>query len=256
MWIPRVTLILMLWCMIACIGCCTMPPRHVPEATPPAPPCDGADDWPAPAEPRVVLQPGDIVKFQFLNQPELADEQMIRPDGKVSLQLVGEVEASGKTPRELHERLMSLYGPRVKNPEINVVVKGLDSRRAYVGGEVKAPGFIPLTSPKTVLQAIIESGGFIKESAQLRNVIIIRQRDGRQYARSLDLRKAIYDCRSTAFYLEPNDVVYVPRTIIDRVDQWVEQYINEIIPRNVHYTFTDSNYETDNRSETFQFVLP
>jgi polysaccharide export outer membrane protein len=204
----------------------------------------------------VVLQPGDTLKFQFLNHPELTDEQMIRPDGKVSLQLAGEVQAAGKTPEELHQELMSLYGPKVKNPEINVVVRALDSRRAYVGGEVKAPGFVPLTSPKTALQAIIESGGFVKESAQLRNVVIIRQRDGRQYARSLDLRKAIYSGCGTPFYLEPNDVVYVPRTVIDRVDQWVEQYINEIIPRNVHYTFTDSDYESENRSQTFQIVVP
>jgi len=242
--------------LAACaIGCHGLPPRLEGYEKASAPQRDAAE-WPAPADAKVILQPGDKVQFQFLNHPELADEQVIRPDGNVSLQLVGEQPAAGLSPEDLRSRLLDAYGGKVKNPEINVVVRSLDSRRAYVGGEVRLPQFIPLVTQLTPLQAIIQAGGFIKETAQLRNVVIIRHRDGKRYAATIDLRNALYAPRSEPLFLEPNDVVFVPRSRIDRVDQWVDQYINKIIPRNVHYTFTDSNVDTETRSETFQFVLP
>jgi polysaccharide export outer membrane protein len=89
-----------------------------------------------------------------------------------------------------------------------------------------------------VLEAIMHAGGFNKASARMANVVVIRNHEGRQHSCSLDLRKAIEEPASDPFYLEPNDIVFVPRTAIDRVDQWVDQYINQIVPRAVHYNFT------------------
>ena len=224
-------------------------------------------DWPAatPADVVVLLQPGDVLKIKFMGWPELDEEQAIRPDGKISLLLVGDVEAAGQTPEQLRAKLLSLYTGKIKNPEegsINVVVSGFDSQRVYVGGEVKLPGLVMLKGTLTPLEAIMQCGGFIKESAKLNTVVVIRERDGKQYAIALNLRKSLQQPESTPFYLQAHDVVYVPRTAIDRVDQWVNQYFNNIVPKNLHYTFSDTIDSNSSRStsnttnSTMQLQLP
>lgn len=206
-------------------GCMTTPPF--------------ADSFPAAAEPTVVLKPGDVLQVKFLYWPELNEEkQSIRPDGKISLQLVGDVQAEGHTPEELRNHLLDLYQDKLIDPEIAVVVSSLDSHRVYVGGEVLSPGLVMINGRLTALEAIMQAGGFRKESAKMSSVVVVRQRDGAQYARTIDLRKSIEEPQSEPFLLEPYDIVFVPRTAIDQVDQWVDQYINQIIPRSLHYNFT------------------
>ena len=221
-----------------CVTSCT--------TTPPV-----ADSFPADSKPTVVLQPGDVLQVKFLYWPELNEEQqMIRPDGKISLQLVGDVHAGGLAPDELRSQLLELYEDKIIDPEISVVVNSLDSHRVYVGGEVLAPGLYLIQGQLTALSAIMQAGGPRKASAKLNSVVIVRQSGGRQYGTTIDLRMALKNAETDPFMLAPGDVVYVPRTTIDRVDQWVDQYINQIVPRNLHYNFTqDVNREdTSNRS--------
>ncbi len=230
-------------------GCATrVPPAadaNWPQACPDAP---------------LILQPGDTLRIRFAFWPELDEEQIVRPDGKISLPLAGVVTAAGITPEQLHEELLKLYADKLKNPEITVVVRWLDNRRIYVGGEVRAPGVIAMPSRITVPQAIMQAGGLIKDSAKLSTVVVVRQKDGKQYACSVDVRKMFESPQSDAFMLEPFDIVYVPRTAIDRVDQWVEQYINRVIPRNVYMSFAWSrNYnkaDTANQPIQTQVTLP
>jgi protein involved in polysaccharide export with SLBB domain len=222
-------------------GCATTPPATTSVAE-------------APSK-ELLLQAGDVVAVKFVYWPELDEEQAVRPDGRLSLPLVGEVEAEGLTPGRLHADLLERYRDKLVDPEINVVVRSLDSRRVYVGGEVKTPGVLPLQGRMTALQAIVQAGGFVKESAKLSTVVVVRQQDGKQVGTSLDLSKPLEQLETEPFYLEPYDVVYVPRTAIDKVDQWVEQYVNKIIPKNLHYTFSDlvnQNNDSDSRSFTLQ----
>ncbi len=212
--------------------------------------------WPDPVDVKVVLQQGDTIEVQFLAHPELRDEQIIRPDGKISLQIVGEVMAAGLAPEELRGKLVEMYRDQLKKPDINVVVRSFESRRIYVGGEVKTPGLIPLKGDMTALDAVLQAGGFLKESAKLNSVVIIRRRGDEQWARAIDLRKPLRDAKSRPFYLEPYDVVYVPRTAIDHVDQWVEQYINKIVPRNLHYAFSQNINPQTIQSKQVQVAVP
>ena len=210
--------------------------------TPPAEP----DDWPEAKEVKVVLQPGDMIDVRYLYWSDFDQQQFVRPDGKLTLPLVGAVDVAGLTPEELTEHLNAIYADKLKDPEIVVIVRALDSQRVYVGGEVHRPGLVRMSGRITALEAIIESGGFVTLSAKVSSVVIIRHRDGKRYARSLDLRKALEKPNSEPFYLEPFDVVFVPRTAIDRVDQYVEQYLNRIIPRNVYMNFgLQRYYQTD-----------
>lgn len=185
------------------------------------------EDQPAP---RITLGSGDVIDVKFFYTPELNESQMVRPDGRITLQLVGEVPVQGKTPEELRIELMKLYVPELKNPEVTVIVRSLYDRRVYVGGEVNKPGVIPMPGRLTALDAIIEAGGFRMETANLQTVVVIRQREGKLRGSLIDFSQTPKGEAGPPFYLEPRDVIYVPETAIVKVDRWVDQYIYRILP--------------------------
>jgi protein involved in polysaccharide export with SLBB domain len=177
------------------------------------------------------LAEGDVIDTKFFYAPELNESQAIRPDGKISLQLVGEVEAAGKTPTELRETLFKLYEPRLRNPDVSVVVRSLYDRRVYVGGEVLRPGVISMPGRLTVLSAIMEAGGVRYPQAATENVVVIRYREGERISYAFNLKRALKGDPSPSFYLEPQDIVYVPQTVITRLDDWVDQHITRLMPQ-------------------------
>lgn len=192
----------------------------------------------------LVLNRGDIVEVRFFYHPELNLKQEVRPDGKISLDLVHEVDAAGMSPDELRVSLVRAYTGILIDPEISVVID-TGQRYVYVGGEVDIPSGqfpirVPLIERLTPLEAIMQAGGFENRSAKLTDVLIIRRIEDRQYARTVDLSTNFSSDESTVFYLEPNDIVFVPRNKIDRVDQWVDQYMNATIPQWLRLNFNES----------------
>jgi protein involved in polysaccharide export with SLBB domain len=183
------------------------------------------------SSPTVTLGPGDIIELKFFHNPELNDTQTVRPDGKITLQLVGEVTAQGKTPLELRNELIKRYTPDLRTPDVTVIVRSLYDRRVYVGGEVKNPGLIAMPGRLTALEAIMQAGGFNPLTGKINNVVIIRHKDGKRYGCALDFRDALKGGEFQPFYLEAQDIVYVPRTNIAKVNQWIDQYINKLVPR-------------------------
>jgi len=183
--------------------------------------------------PKVILGAGDVLEIKFFYTPELNETQTVRPDGKISLQLVGEVEVTGKTPFELKDELIKLFSTKLNNPDITVIVRSLYSHRVYVGGEVNAPGFLEKTRHMTALEAIMEAGGFNLNSAKVRNVVIVRYKGDKRYGYKLNLKPALEGKSDTPFFLEPYDIVYIPRTKITAVNQWLDQYIDGVIPNTV-----------------------
>ena len=131
--------------------------------------------------PRVVIGPGDVLDVKFFDLPELNESQAVRPDGKIALQLVGDVDVAGLSPAEITENLRTLYQPHLLNPKIAVVVRSFRNNRVYVGGEVRTPGSFELTTAMTPLEAIIQAGGFDMRSAKVKNVVLIRHADGKRY---------------------------------------------------------------------------
>lgn len=190
----------------------------------------GASEAEVISSPRVILGPGDEVEIRFYYTPELDITQMVRPDGKITLQLIGELDVQGKSPAELREELLRLYGPHLKNPEVAVIVRSLLNRRVYVGGQVVTPGIVEMPGKTDVLEAVMQTGGFLLPEAEVRNVVVIRHMDGQRYAYAVNLEPALKGRASQPFFLQPQDIVYVPRTKITKVNQWVEQHINALIP--------------------------
>jgi len=95
---------------------------------------------------------------------------------------------------------------------------------------VNKPGIVPMPGRLTALEAIIEAGGFKMETAKVKSVVIIRQREGKFRGSLLDFRSALNGEGGQPFYLEPRDMIYVSQTAIVKVDQWVDQYIFRMLP--------------------------
>ncbi len=178
---------------------------------------------------RVVLRPGDEIELKFPHWEELNDTQVIRPDGFITLQLVDSVQTWGLTPEELDEKLTGLYESKIKDPVISVVVRSLTDQRVYVGGEVNTPGLLTLQGEVNPLQAVINAGGF-KETARLNHVIVIRKNEqGKAVPHQVNLSDSIYKTGAEeAMHLQPNDIVYVPKTAIANLDKFVDQYIAQL----------------------------
>ena len=129
---------------------------------------------PVSALPDARLGAGDELEIKFYYAPELNIQQRIRPDGKISLQLVGDVDAAGVTPAQLDETLQSAYAKHLKYPELSIIVRGMYSRRVLVTGEVIRPGPMEMPSQMSLMEAIGNSGGFNFVSANIKQVIVSR----------------------------------------------------------------------------------
>ena len=184
------------------------------------------------------IQPGDLLDIKFFYSPELNEQIPVRPDGRISLQLAQEVQAGGRTPAELTAILKGTYSKELKKPDVTVIVRSFGNQRVYVDGEVAKPGLLPLTGPTTILQAIAQSGGFVYTGDTADVMVIRRGPEGQPLARMVNLGK-VHDGTDLAqdIYLQPFDIVYVPKTSIANANLWIEQYLNRMIPR-IGFTYT------------------
>jgi protein involved in polysaccharide export with SLBB domain len=180
----------------------------------------------------VRLSPGDVIQIKFPYAAQFDDTQTILPNGRIILPLVDEVVASGKSPMELQKELINMYSVHLQHPDLSVIVRSLFRQKVYVEGEVNRPGLIELSGRLTVLEAIIQAGGFKMDSAKREGTILIRQENGAPKAYSLDLAQGVDENNPwSPVYLEPGDIVFVPRTIIVNVDVWVAQHIYDLLPK-------------------------
>jgi len=177
------------------------------------------------------IQPGDEMDIKFFFNPELDQPVIVRPDGKISLPVVDDVQAAGLTPPELDTLLTQIYGQELRKPMVTVIVKTFTAQRVYVGGEVGKPGVVELKAGMTALAAVINAGGFLN-TAKPDAVILIR-RGGATDAPipiRVDLEGSIDGDTTTGdIPLQPFDVVYVPKSWIANANLFVQQYIRDLI---------------------------
>jgi len=164
---------------------------------------------PAGAGQKYVLQPGDSLEIRAFNMQELDQTVEVRPDGFISLLLLGDVRAAGRTPNELSESITGLYSLRFREPQIAVIVKSYANLHVFVGGEVGAPGLVPLTAGITALGAIFRAGGF-KETSKTSEVLLMR---GATQTR-LDLAQVLQSGKPD-IPLEQGDILFIPKSVIN-----------------------------------------
>jgi polysaccharide biosynthesis/export protein len=159
-----------------------------------------------------LLATGDTIKISFTTAPELNQSQKIGPDGKVSLPLVGDVSAAGKTTGQLQAELTQLYKPQLQNSDVIVTLENI-AIPVVVSGEVQKPGKIIFERPATVLEAIMEAGGFTAYGDP-KTISVIRQVNGVQHTQIVNLSPVLHGVPTRVMYVTRGDVIYVrPRFI-------------------------------------------
>jgi len=189
------TLGLVLLAMVA--GCQT----QRPVATPAKQTTDGTEV--------ITLREGDVLKISFPGSANLNTTQPIRRDGMISMPLVGEVKAAGKTPTELEKNLMDLYSTQLVSKEVTVEVQS-SLFPVYVSGSVLHPGKIMSDHPITALEAVMEAGGFDYTKANLKKVQVTRREGEGTRIYVLNLKQVMEGRGGKSFYLKPADIIYVP----------------------------------------------
>lgn len=178
-----------------------------------------------------VLQPMDTLTIKFFFNPELNEEVVIRPDGKISLQLIGDIAAAGRTPADLAAELTQRYTHELANPKVSVIVRQLGTPPVYVGGEVGRQGTVSLSGGMTLFQAIQGAGGLLNTAHRKQVILIRRGHDGQPVGYSIDVRPvASGEHPETDVPLRPYDLVFVPRSKIADVNVFVQQYVRNLLP--------------------------
>jgi polysaccharide export outer membrane protein len=157
----------------------------------------------------ISLREGDVLKISFPANANLNTTQPIRRDGMISLDLVGEVKAAGKTPKELEKDLVDLYSTQLMSKEVTVEVQS-SSFPVYVSGSVLHPGKVMSDHPITALEAVMEAAGYDNTKANLKRVKIIRHEGNSTRNYIVNLKRVVDGKASESFYLKPGDIVIVP----------------------------------------------
>lgn len=156
-----------------------------------------------------ALREGDTIRIAFPGTPTLnPNPQQIRPDGKITLPLLGEMSVVGMTPSDLEKELVNRYADKLVSKEVTVTVESA-SFAVYVTGAVLRPGKISSNHTLTALDAIMEAGGFDYAKANMKGVKIVRHEGDQIKHFTVNLRAALQGNESHPFYLEPGDIVYV-----------------------------------------------
>lgn len=149
-------------------------PAAVPSAPPAAAPVTaaGAD---VPGD--FVIGAGDVLGVLFWREAEVSGDVTVRPDGRITLPVIGVMQAAGLRPEILQQQIQTAAGKFFTAPSVTVVVRTINSRKVFVTGRVTTPGSHPLVAPLTVMQALSLSGG-LTEYADAKNITILRTENG------------------------------------------------------------------------------
>lgn len=161
-------------------------------------------------DPAYKIGPQDVLRVDVWKEPEISRTLPVRPDGKVSLPLLNDVQAAGLTPVQLASKIADGLKKYITNPQVTVGVTEINSRRIFVTGEVTKPGAFSLLPNMTVLQALSSSGGFT-QFARLKNIYILRTEDGKQVKHPFNYKEAVSGKHPEQnIILEGGDVIVVP----------------------------------------------
>jgi len=160
-------------------------------------------------DPNYVIGPEDILDINVWKEPDISRVVPVRPDGKISLPLLHDVQAAGLTPRQLGSQVTESLKKYLTEPQVTVIVTAINSRRFYILGEVGRPGAYPLLTNMTVLQAL-SSAGF-SQFANLKKIYVMRTENGKQVKYPFNYKEVVSGQNTQQnILLKPGDTIVVP----------------------------------------------
>src|SRR5215510_5818946 len=154
------------------------------------------------------IGPQDVLRIDVWKETEISRSVPVRPDGKISLPLLNDVQAAGLTAMELAKVITEGLKKFINSPQVTVTVTEINSRRVYVTGEVTRPGAYPLLPNMTALQALTSAGGFTQFSNP-KKIYVLRNEGGKQVKHPFNY-KAVLDGKQDDLPLLPGDTIVVP----------------------------------------------
>jgi len=181
--------------------------------------------------PEYRLGYGDVIEVKFFNDSQFNETVPVRPDGRISLQRVGDINVVGMTPSELDNIITEAFTKILRNPDVTVIVREFGGQQCYVMGEVEHPGAYPITRGMTLLRAVAAAGG-PKTGANLKSLVFVRKNaDNRMIAGRLDVSlAAIKENPRVDVAVQAYDMIYVPKTFISDVNAFVSQVYDLALP--------------------------
>lgn len=163
-----------------------------------------------PTPPDYVIGPDDVLTIVFWRDKDMSGDVAVRPDGKISLPLINEVQATGLTPEQLRVSVTEAAGKYVEDPNVTVVVKAINSRKVFITGQVGKPGPYPLSSPTTVLQLIATAGG-VGEYSKSEKIVVMRTENGKSVSHKFNYKEVTEGKKlQQNIELKPGDTIIVP----------------------------------------------
>lgn len=188
------------------IGCATVPVVPVQDNSVTK---DGSAKTAGPAGPQYQIGPEDVLHVSVWENKELTLDAIVRPDGKISLPLVKDIQAEGLTADELSDAIHLKLQDYIKDPQVTVIVTQVNAPKIYVLGSVTRPGPYLLRSDMSILQALSLAGGFT-QFASPRSIKLVRGTGLRQEVRKINYYNLLDDGGTENYLLKPGDTIVVP----------------------------------------------
>jgi polysaccharide export outer membrane protein len=161
-------------------------------------------------DPNYAIGPDDELNVSVWKEPELSRTVSVRPDGKISLPLLNDVQAAGLTPMQLSSAISEKLKKFVSDPQVTTIIVKINSQRVFILGEVPRAGAYALLPNMTVLQALSSAGGFT-QFANLKKIHVLRMENGKQLSLPFNYKDVVNGRRSEQnISLKPGDTIVVP----------------------------------------------
>ena len=157
-----------------------------------------------------VIGPEDVLGVLFWREADISGDVTVRPDGIITVPLLGEIKAAGVRPDVLRAQIQEAASKYLTDANVAVVVRQINSRKVFITGMVSTPGAYPLTGPRTVMQLIALAGG-LAEYADAENITIMRQEQGKTQSFKFNYKDVAKGKKvEQNIALQPGDTVVVP----------------------------------------------
>lgn len=176
-----------------------------PASAPDAPPALAAGA----AASNYIIGPSDMLTVTVWKDPTFSGPVLVRPDGMISIPLLGDIQAAGATPIQLKEVIAAKLKKYMQDPVVSVILTQVNSKKIYLLGEINKKGPVDMTPGMTLLEAV-SSGGGLTDYAKTRKIYILREVDGKQQKIPVDYKNALKGNNALNVVLRPGDTIVVP----------------------------------------------